>query len=101
MLYYPRAWNANHGDDHLLSFCALTARPRGARLVREPCFKFWRPKALSRDGRRWRDARAGTARKHARSGVPENCTAGKYLAFHYVQADQQEPLDKRGGSPWR
>ena len=30
-----------------------------------------------------------------------NCTAGKYLAFHYVQPVQQRPLYERGGSPAR
>ena len=105
MFYYPDRWNDEHGDDHLLSFCALTAGQ--GRLVFQSCFTHARPSAISRNAKGWRDARRGAeGRSPTRNsrGIgappPANCTAGKYLAFHYVRPEQQLPLYERGGSPW-
>ena len=85
-----RRWDTNHGDDHILSFCAL-AHAR-ARLVAQPCFSFGRPAGLRVDGARWND-RNRRARRMAKNS--SECAAGRYLAFHYVQPPQQLPLTRR------
>ena len=105
MFYYPDRWTSDHGDDHLLSFCAMTAGK--GRLIYQPCFTHHSPYMLHKNGKGWRDSELRLARHNnviprpQKTGEPPgpNCTAGKYLAFHYVRPEQQQPLYERGGSP--
>ena len=76
----------------------------------QPCFTHHSPFLLSENGKGWRDSKLRRKRhthatmKRGKDSVThqqlQNCSAGKFLAFHYVKPQQQAALYERGGSPW-